>query len=209
MLEVREKAMQLTGENLTCKRGGRIVIARLNFSVARGEALLLSGANGSGKSTLLRLIAGYLSPSAGRLALKGGAIDMPIGAQCHYCGHLDALKPSLTVRENLGFWQAWFGASWYSIDEALVQFNIDHLADLPLSYLSAGQRRRLSLARLLVAKRPIWLLDEPTSALDRQSVDQFCVLLRQHIENDGMLIAATHLPLKLDGAKQLDLGGGE
>ena len=157
--------MQLRAENLACNRGGREVFAGLNFALAAGEALLVIGRNGAGKSSLLRLIAGLVRHSAGRIELTGGEAEAPIAEQAHYLGHQDAVKPSLTVAENLSFWIDFLGGG-KPVASALEAVGLGPLADLPAAYLSAGQRRRLSIARLAAVARPLWLLDEPTSALD-------------------------------------------
>ena len=163
------------------------------------------GPNGSGKSSLLRLIAGLLRPSAGRIELQGGAAEQTIPEQAHYLAHLDALKPSLTVAENLGFWTRYLGATPKPATEALAAVGLGGLADLPAAYLSAGQRRRLSLARLIAVPRPIWLLDEPTSALDAAGQERLAELMRQHLGTGGMILAATHGPLGIE-ANELRLG---
>ena len=164
------------------------------------------GPNGSGKSSLLRLIAGLLRPSAGRIELQGGPAERTIPEQAHYLGHLDALKPSLTVAENLGFWTRYLGDRVGGACEALAAVGLGGLTDLPAAYLSAGQRRRLSLARLIAVPRPIWLLDEPTSALDMAGQERLAELMREHLGTGGMILAATHGPLWIE-AKELRLGG--
>jgi len=162
--------LRLLGEGLGCTRGFRTVFRDVNFELEGGNALALIGPNGSGKSTLLRLIAGLLQVSAGVIRLEGGAPDTSVAEQAHYLGHLDAFKPALTVSENLGFWACYLGAKAASTrptaDPALGAVGLADLDRLPAAYLSAGQRRRLSLARLIAVPRPLWLLDEPTSALD-------------------------------------------
>ncbi|MEO1200921.1 MAG: heme ABC exporter ATP-binding protein CcmA [Pseudomonadota bacterium] len=193
--------MRLTGRNLACERGGRPVFTGLSFAVAAGEALSLMGPNGSGKSTLLRLIAGLLHPIEGQLTLDGGQDDVSIGEQCHYLGHLDALKPALTVAENVAFWRAFFGATGRDVAEALDAVRLGHASTLPAGFLSAGQRRRAALARLLVSYRPIWLLDEPTSALDTASQARLHELVRAHLGAGGIVIAATHQHLPFSGSE--------
>ena len=196
--------MRLVASDLTCVRGGREVFARLEFSLSAGEALVVTGRNGAGKSSLLRMLAGLVRIAAGRLALEGGDAELSIPEQAHYLGHQDALKPSLSVQENLHFWARFLGDG--AIAEALAAVGLDSLAELPAGYLSAGQRRRLSLARLLAVKRPIWLLDEPTSALDAASQARLADLMRRHLAGGGLIVAATHGPLGLEPARELRLG---
>jgi len=198
--------MQLTGDNLTCQRGGRTVFSGLNFSLSGGEAMMVTGRNGAGKSSLLRMIAGLICISAGRLDLSGGEADATLAEQAHYLGHQDALKPSLTVIENLRFWAEFLGDAGATLEPALAAVDLTPLADLPAAYLSAGQRRRLSIARLIAAKRPLWLLDEPTSALDVPSQDRLAGLMRNHLAGGGMIMAATHGPIGLEHARELKVG---
>jgi heme exporter protein A len=198
--------MQLAGDTLTCIRGGRTVFAGLSFSVSSGEALTVIGRNGAGKSSLLRLIAGLVHLAAGNLSLSGADAEASVAEQAHYLGHEDALKGSLSVRENLAFWVAFLGASRSGLDHALDAVGLAPLAGLPAGYLSAGQRRRLSIARLVAVQRPLWLLDEPTSALDVQSQDRLAGLMRAHLKGGGMIIAATHGPIGLDAPRELRLG---
>lgn len=202
--------MQLVCESLACERGGRQVFAGVNFTVSAGEAMVVTGRNGAGKSTLLRVIAGLLRAAGGKVELTGVAglaDESSLPEQAHYLGHLDAAKPSLTVRENLTFWADFLGASGEAaIDTALEAVELDTLADLPAAYLSAGQKRRLSIARLLAVKRPVWLLDEPTSALDAQSQDRLATFMRDHLTGGGMIIAATHGPVGLDAPRELRMG---
>src|SRR6185312_205291 len=160
--------MQLRAENLSCVRGGREVFTGLSFAVAGGEALVVTGRNGAGKSSLLRTIVGLVRLAAGKIVLDQGQADATIAEQAHYLGHLDAIKPSLSVGENLIFWASYLGRGG-DVTAALEAVDLAPLADLPAAYLSAGQKRRLAIARLVAVKRPVWLLDEPTSALDATS----------------------------------------
>lgn len=198
--------MRLAGDNLACIRGGRVVFAQLNFSVADGEALLITGRNGAGKSSLLRVIAGLVRLADGKLSLEGGDPEANIGEQVHYLGHQDALKPALSVAENLQFWAAYLGNTEGDIEPALEAVALEPLAGLPAAYLSAGQRRRLSIARLIVVKRPIWLLDEPTSALDAASQERLAGLMRDHLGGGGMIVAATHGPIGLEAPREMRMG---
>jgi len=185
--------MRLAGSEVTCVRGGREVFAALDFAVASGEALTVTGRNGAGKSSLLRLIAGLLVPAGGTIRLEGGDAERSLAEQCHFLGHRDGLKPSLSVRENLGFWRDFFGGErGLSTDASLDALGIGHLCELPASYLSAGQRRRLAIARLVATRRPVWLLDEPTSALDAQAQALLAGLMTQHLQRGGLIVAATH-----------------
>jgi heme exporter protein A len=199
---------RLLGSELCCVRGGRTVFSALSFALGAGEALLVSGPNGAGKSSLLRLVAGLLRIEAGRLELEGGDAEAPLGEQAHYLGHQDALKPSLTVTENLDFWIRYLGGDDQAAMAALGTVGLDGIARLPAAYLSAGQRRRLSIARLIAVERPLWLLDEPTSALDAAAQAMLADLMRKHLAHGGMILAATHGPIGLDGAKELRLGVG-
>jgi len=198
--------MQLRAENLACTRGGRAVFTGLSFAVDGGEALLVTGRNGAGKSSLLRLIAGLVRIAGGRLSLDGGADEAGIAEQAHYLGHHDALKPSLSVAENLAFWAAFLGGGRSDETSALETVGLGPLAGLPAAYLSAGQRRRLSLARLLAVKRPIWLLDEPTAALDAASQARLAELMQDHLAGGGLIVAATHGPIGLHNPRELRLG---
>jgi len=197
--------MRLEASGLACVRGGREGFTGLKFSVVAGEALLVTGRNGSGKSSLLRMIAGLVRVAGGRLALVDADPEQTIPEQAHYLGHQDALKPSLTVAENLTFWTRYLGGAT-PVTGALAAVGLAALANLPAAYLSAGQRRRLSIARLLAAKRPLWLLDEPTSALDREAQDTLTGLMRQHLSGGGIIVAAAHGTIGLDHAKELRLG---
>jgi heme exporter protein A len=198
--------MQLSGHGVTCVRGGREVFAGLDFGAGSGEAVAVVGRNGSGKTSLLRLIAGLLIPAGGTIALDGGDSELTLPEQCHYLGHRDALKPALSVAENLTFWADFLGGKRFDAGESLATVGLDHAADLPAAFLSAGQRRRLSLARLLTVRRPVWLLDEPTTALDVAGQDMFSGLMREHLGRGGLIVAATHAPLGID-SRELRIGG--
>jgi len=192
-------------------RGERMVFAGLDFSVSAGGALLLLGRNGAGKSSLLRLMAGLLRPAAGELFWDGQAVELDREAHAgrlHYVGHHDAVKPVLTVAETLGFWARLHDPKGAAarVEGALVAFGLAALADVPGKLLSAGQKRRLNLARLLAAPAPVWLLDEPTVALDRASVAALEALLARHRQQGGRVILSTHADIALPGAEELQLG---
>jgi len=197
--------LRLSASGLACIRGSRTIFQAVNLELSSGEALALVGPNGSGKSSLLRLIAGLLRPAAGSIELAGGSAEQTLPEQAHYLGHLDALKPSLTVAENLAFWVRYLGGDMAALTAALAGVGLGGLIDLPAAYLSAGQRRRLSLARLVAAHRPIWLLDEPTSALDAAGQERLADLMRGHLSGGGLIVAATHGPLGIE-ARELRLG---
>jgi len=198
--------MRLSGHGLRCVRGGREVFAGLDFAAGSGEAVAVVGRNGSGKTSLLRLIAGLLVPAGGTIALEGGHSELTLAEQCHYLGHRDALKPALSVAENLTFWADFLGGELFDAVESLAKVGLDHAIHLPAGFLSAGQRRRLSLARLLTVRRPVWLLDEPTNALDVAGQDMFAGLMREHLAGGGMIVAATHAPLGIE-SRELRIGG--
>ncbi len=198
--------MQLIGDNLACERGGREVFRDVSFRLKTGEALLVTGRNGAGKSSLLRMIAGLVRIAGGKLTLEGGEQDSPVGEQAHYLGHLDALKPALTVAENLQFWAEFLGPASGDIAPALAAVDLAPLADLPAAFLSAGQRRRLSIARMVAVPRAIWLLDEPTSALDAASQTRLSELMRRHLTSGGMIVAAAHGAIGLERARELKMG---
>ncbi|KJC41792.1 cytochrome C biogenesis protein CcmA [Bradyrhizobium sp. LTSP849] len=198
--------MQLSGRGVTCVRGGREVFTGLDFEAISGEAMAVVGRNGSGKTSLLRLIAGLLIPAGGTIALGGGDTELTLPEQCHYLGHRDALKPALSVAENLAFWADFLGGERFDAAESLAAVGLDYTTDLPAAFLSAGQRRRLSLARLLTVRRPVWLLDEPTTALDVAGQDMFGGLMRDHLASGGLIVAATHAPLGIE-ARELRIGG--
>jgi heme exporter protein A len=198
--------MRLSGRDVRCVRGGREVFSGLDFAASSGEALAVTGPNGSGKTSLLRLIAGLLTMAGGSIGLEGGERELTLPEQAHYLGHRDPLKPALSVSENLSFWQDFLGGQVFDAKESLVAVGLDHAAQLPAAYLSAGQRRRLSIARLLAVRRPVWLLDEPANALDAAGQSLFEALMRDHLAHGGLIIAATHAPLGVN-AKELPIGG--
>lgn len=197
---------RLVGHELTCVRGGRTVFENLSFSVAAGQALAVVGRNGAGKSSLLRLICGLIRPEAGTLSVEGAAPDAKIAELCHYAGHADALKPALTTLENLAFWQDFCGDRGEDPIDALDRLGVAHLADLPAGYLSAGQKRRVTLARLFVTRRPIWLLDEPTSALDVRTQAALLAEMKRHLGTGGVIVVATHADLDLEPLARLEIG---
>lgn len=198
--------MQLSAADLSCRRGGRLLFAGLGFVLSAGQSLVVTGRNGSGKSSLLRLVAGLLPPEAGRIGLEGGDPERSVGEQAHYLGHLDALKPSLTVVENLRFWSSYLGPTELPPAEALERLGLGGLETLPAGYLSAGQKRRLSLARFVTVHRPLWLLDEPTTALDAEGQTRLAELMRAHLARGGMILAAAHGPIGLTSPPELRLG---
>src|SRR6478672_11671116 len=205
--------LQLIADQLQVTRGARTIIRDLSFEVAAGEALLLTGANGAGKTTLIRTLAGFLAPSGGAIRLDGGDAERDIAEQSHYVGHANGIKASLTVAENLRFWTEYLAeddgdGNADRLEEALDHFNLLDLSDIPAGYLSAGQRRRLGLARLLVAHRTLWLLDEPTVSLDTASVTLLAKAVDAHVTGGGIAIAATHIPLGLAKTREMRLVGG-
>lgn len=197
--------MRLTGADISSERGGRLVFENVGFSVSDGELLAVVGPNGAGKSTLLRIIAGLLPPTTGTIAIDPEPDDAP-NTLMHYLGHRDGLKSAMTVHENLEFWKATGGDDGLSPLDALDAVRLGHLIDVPAGYLSAGQRRRVAIARLLALSRPIWLLDEPTSALDAASERELGEIIARHIEAGGIVIAATHLVLPVAVTRRLELG---
>ncbi len=201
----------LSARSLTARRGGRLVFADLGFAVDRGGALVLLGRNGSGKSTLLRLLAGLARPASGTIAWDGAPIDDDLDThhrRVAYVGALDALKPALTVAENLALARALKGLvrDDEALADALDAFDLAPLAALPARFLSQGQRRRATLARLVAAPSPLWLLDEPTIALDVPSIDRLAAAVAGHIAQGGCLVAATHVALPLGAHQTLRLG---
>jgi heme exporter protein A len=209
---VTEPLPDLIAEDLACRRGERLVFAGLSFRLPPGGVLVLTGANGSGKTSLLRLVATLMAPAAGRLIWGAAAVESDIAgyrARLHYVGHQEGIKPALMPRENLAFWAALRGCgrrqAATALDAALAAFGLEAVADWPCRWLSAGQRRRLALARLLVAPAPIWLLDEPIAALDTDGRERLEQAIALHRAAGGCVLAATHAPISLDGADTLIL----
>jgi heme exporter protein A len=203
-------AQEFTGIGLACRRGERQVFSGLDFRIGSGEALVLRGPNGSGKSSLLRVMAGLIRPVVGQMNWN----DVPVtddreahAGRLHFVGHLDAIKPALTVSENLRFWASLRGApaGGSSILDALGDVGLAALVDAPARYLSAGQRRRLALARLVTTPAPLWLLDEPSTGLDDRSLAAFEAILARHRAAGGMVALATHTEIALPGARELRL----
>jgi heme exporter protein A len=198
--------VRISASNLVCVRGAREIFRNVNFSLSSGEALAVLGPNGAGKSSLLRLVAGLLRLESGRFDLEGGDPELTIPEQAHYLGHQDALKPALSVAENLGFWAGYLGNGSTGATEALEAVGLAAIRDLPAGYLSAGQRRRLSIARLVAVHRPLWLLDEAAAALDQAAQARLIELMRAHLAGGGLILAATHAALGLDAVQELRLG---
>src|SRR5262249_42909223 len=197
---------RLLASDLACERGGREVFQKVSFAMRGCDGVAVTGPNGAGKSSLLRLVAGLLSPAQGRISLEGCDAELSIAEQAHYLGHRDALKTSLTVGENLAFWRDLLGGGT-TVAAALDTVGPARVSHLPAAYLSAGQRRRLSIARLIAVSRPIWLLDEPTSALDTSGQSLLLETMRRHSAAGGLILVATHAPPGLLAAKELPLGG--
>jgi heme exporter protein A len=204
---------RLRARDLVVRRGARTIIAGLSLDVAPGDVLLLRGPNGAGKTTLLRALAGLLPVAAGSIALEGADGPLELAESCHYVGHRNGLKAALTVAENAAFWGAYldpgrgedFAAS---VHGALDRFGLAPLADIPAGYLSAGQQRRLALTRLVLAHRPVWLLDEPTVSLDASAAALLAATIEAHVGAGGIAVAATHVELGLNAARELRLGAG-
>src|ERR1019366_110227 len=180
--------MRLLGCGVRCVRGGREVFCGLDFEACSGEVLAVTGPNGSGKTSLLRMIAGLLAMAGGSIGLEGGETELTLPEQAHYLGHRDALKPALSVMENLSFWRDFLGGEAFDARQSLAAVGLDHAA------------------RLLAARRPVWLLDEPTSALDAAGQTMFAALMGDHLSRGGLIIAATHAPLGL-ATRELRIGG--
>lgn len=198
--------MKLIAETLSVVRGDRMVVTQLSFAVDGGEALVLTGPNGAGKTTLIRTIAGLLRPAGGRIRLEGGQPERTLSEECHYVGHLNGVKASLTVEENAAFWSRYLAGAPEQIEPTLATFGLVTARDVPVGYLSAGQRRRLALARLLLAERPIWLLDEPAVSLDLAAQQILTTVVDTHLTAGGLVVAATHAPLGFARSRELQLG---
>ncbi len=199
---------QFSAEDLLCIRGERIVFTDLGFTLDGGGAMVLRGPNGSGKSSLLRLMAGLGRPVEGVLRWNGDDIRDDFTAhraRSVYVGHADGVKPALTLRENLAFW-AGLGDGASRVQDAIDRMGLTALADVAGRFLSAGEKRRLALARLLVRDVPLWLLDEPTVGLDSGSQDIFESLLSDHCAGGGMVAISTHTPIRLEPAQEMQLG---
>nr|WP_298682263.1 heme ABC exporter ATP-binding protein CcmA [uncultured Dongia sp.] len=200
----------LIAQDLACRRAERLLFRNLNFTLGSGQALLLRGPNGSGKSSLLRLLAGLLPPEEGTLSWRGRPVSTDRAqyrGDLAYLGHLDALKPQLLVRENLDFWAKLIGAT-VPVENALAKVGLTACAEFPAQQLSAGQRRRFGLARLLLKPVPIWLLDEPSTALDAAGQKLALDLIARHRAAGGLAVISSHDDLAIPQATSLQLGGG-
>jgi heme exporter protein A len=200
--------MQFFGQNLSCMRGERLVFSGLDFTVKPGSVLVLSGNNGSGKTSLLRVMAGLTHPIAGELAWHDGSVaDNPERHhnRINFVGHLNAVKAVLSVYENLKIWASLNGGTNKTISVALKKMGLEGLENTPGQYLSAGQKRRLSLARLVASHTKLWLLDEPTIALDPASVEALRDLITEHRNSGGMTIIANNVDLKIKDTTELNL----
>src|SRR5271154_3959585 len=203
--------MRLSAWDLTIERGGRRLFGGLSFVADQGVGLIVTGPNGAGKSSLLRALCGFLPLEAGGFALEGGDAERTVGEQAHYLGHADGVKGALTAGENLAFAAAMLGgrSSREAQRDALARVGLTHVIDFPARLLSAGQRRRVALARLLIADRPLWLLDEPATALDAAAQAALAAIMQGRLRGGGIIVAAAHAPLGLDGAQELRLGAVE
>jgi heme exporter protein A len=197
----------LAAQGIDCQRGGRLLFEDLSFNLAPGEGLLVTGPNGSGKTSLLRQIVGLLPLAGGTLGVTGAREDAVLPELCHYVGHANAAKSSLTVAENLTFWADFLGQGRDHLPNALAAFGLRPLADFAAGLLSAGQKRKLALSRLFAAPRPIWLLDEPQVSLDAPSLKLLDGAIGAHLAQGGIAVVASHTPLKTKFAHKLTLGG--
>jgi heme exporter protein A len=203
--------MRLVAEGLSAKRGEDLIFRDISFEIGAGAALVVKGPNGSGKSTLLRVVAGLLPRESGKVHLSGADDFETVAAACHYLGHRNAMKRELTVAENLRFWKTFFGdsqgGSGIGVEDAAEAVGLGGIVHLPFGYLSAGQQRRMAMAKLLVAWRPVWILDEPTAALDTAAEMMFAGLVKEHLRRGGIALAATHQPLGLGEMAELHMTG--
>ena len=204
--------MRLIADGLAARRGEDLLFSSISFDLGAGEGLILTGPNGSGKSTLLRVVAGLLRADRGTVTwsspLEG---NIRASEACHYLGHRNAMKGELSVAENLSFWKSFFGdftgGAGSTVRDASERVGLGGITHLPFGYLSAGQQRRIAFAKLLVSYRPVWILDEPTAALDTRAEATFTELIREHLDGGGILLAATHQPLGLEGMRELRMTG--
>lgn len=195
-------------QNLDCILGQRVIFEDLSFKIKSGDVLILKGRNGSGKSSLLRILAGLLRPSSGSLLWQGRSVLSELDdhfERCQYVGHLDAIKSALSILENISFWVQVRGYSSDKLTSALQKFEIEDVSDFPARFLSAGQKRRVSLARLIASPAAIWLLDEPAASLDQVMVGHLESMIKNHRNNGGIIVLSTHQDLNLKDTVDLKL----
>lgn len=198
----------LAVSGLGCQRGGRTLFRDVSFVLNPGELVTLVGPNGAGKSTMIRMIAGLTTPDAGSMTISGGDADAEAASLLHYHGHREGLREALTAAENLAFSTAVLGGDVTTIAATLDRMGARRLVDLPVRVLSAGQRRRVALAKLLTCRRPLWLLDEPLAALDVAGQNLVADLLSEHAAAGGAALVATHQPLGID-SRQIIIGASQ
>jgi heme exporter protein A len=197
--------MRLYAQNLTLDRGGLRLFSGISFDVRHGDSLVLQGANGAGKSSFLRALSGFLPFSSGTLRLENDGLQIELSENVHYLGHANALRSALTAHETLTFWAAMLGGDPRNVGEALMRLELRHVTHIPVRALSAGQKRRIALARLLIASKRLWLLDEPTTSLDSESCELFAKIMQEHLDGGGLIIAATHNALGVFAAQTIIL----